>query len=161
MRRLIVVCLAALVASVATFAGTGSSQSAPLPLQFAVLGDNFGTIGNHSFCRGAINVRLSVPKGKKGVVRVTATSHGFTGDGPGWRRNPVCRMVLGTEFISARGYLVPKYSNVAFGPKPGTRVVQDVHTGSGPVAIETRTYAPNSGFRQIYSRGVSYYVLVP
>ena len=161
MRRLIVISLAALIATAATVVGTGNSQSAPLPLPFAVLGDNFGTIGNHSFCRGAINIRLSAPSGKKGVVRVTATSHGFTGDGPGWKRNPICKMVLGTEFISSRGYLVPKYTNASFGPKPGARLVQDVYTGSGPVMIETRTYAPNSNFKQIYSRGVSYYVLVP
>lgn len=63
MMRKLSTALMVLIVCVLTCLGAGESR-ADTPLQiFTVQGQNFGTLGDHDFCRGAMHVGISAPKG--------------------------------------------------------------------------------------------------
>lgn len=161
MKRLVVVALSAvgLMFSVA-FAGAGSASAAPLQI-LQTSSTTFGTFGDHSFCRGALSVRWQSVPNKRGVVRVTATSHGFGGDGATWKRNPKCRVLLLTQTTSIRGLYVQKWVPASFGPRRGIAKSWDVMTGSGFANIAVMPYSANGPvpLRQGYGAGAN--MIVP
>ena len=140
--------------------GTGQAAAAPLQ-QLNTNGNTFGTFGDHSYCRGAITYTVDAPPKKRGVVRVTATSHGFTGDGPTWKRNPKCRILFGANFTSVRGVAVESWKFASFGPRPGEKKTFDVVTGSGPVSFGVATYSATSAIRVGQGIGPGFLLLVP
>ncbi len=160
MKKLLIFVVALVLASFATVAGGGHATAAPIP-QLSTTGNNFGTFGDHSFCRGAVNIGLDAPAGKPGVVRVTARSHGFTGDGPGWRKNPRCRVLFATTYTSGRGLNIQKWVRAGFGPRHGESKTWDVHTGSGVVVFGVTAYSTNSPIASPQSYGAGFYLLVP
>ncbi|MGC4960864.1 enoyl-CoA hydratase [Gordonia sp. DT218] len=126
--------------SVLTFVGAGIGTAAPL--QSTTLGsDNFGTFGDHDYCHGVMNARLSPPKGKRGVVRVNLTSFGFTGSGAGWQRNPHCRVVMGTSHISSIAWNQEHFLPATFGSRKGEQVSRDIYTGSGLIQFGVVPYS--------------------
>lgn len=148
------------VAAAMCLAGVGTASAAPIP-QVSPTGYNFGTFGDHASCRGAINVTVDAPVKKRGVVRVTARSHGFTGEGSGWKRNPKCRVLFGNFYTSVRGYNLEKWVSATFGPRPGEKKVWEIATGSGPASLGFGGFSPNSPVRVPAGYGATIYMLVP
>lgn len=142
-------------------AGIGDSTAAPELQRISLNGDRFATVGIHSFCNGELRVNLTAAPRKPGFVRVRLTSHGFTGQGPSWKRNPVCKLLIGAVHTSAIGYAQWSFFNAEFGPKRGQKVVRDIRTGSGVVELQQSSYARNNPIRIRQSLGLSYYMLVP
>ncbi|GAA2060699.1 enoyl-CoA hydratase [Williamsia deligens] len=141
---------------------SGPAGAAPPPRdlpRFTVLGDNYGMFGDHDFCRGSVNVRLTSPK--RSVTRATITSNGFTGDGPGWAKNPRCRVLIGLNFTSASAYAKEILVPASFGRAPGEKVVRDVVTGSGLVLFGANAYSTNTPVRLPQAYGTNWYILVP
>ena len=99
MNKLMVFMVVLVLASIATVAGGGHATAAPIP-QLSTTGNNFGTFGDHSFCRGAVNIGLDAPAGKPGVVRVTARSHGFTGVSMAMRKSPLVARSRWTPLVA-------------------------------------------------------------
>ncbi|QMU22262.1 enoyl-CoA hydratase [Gordonia rubripertincta] len=159
MKKLLVA-LAGVIAAAMGLVGVGTASAAPVP-QVSPTGYNFGTFGDHASCRGAINVTVDAPAKKRGVVRVTARSHGFTGDGAGWKRNPKCRVLFGNFFTSVRGYNLEKWVSGTFGPRPGEKKVWEIATGSGPVSLGFGGFSPNTQVRVPAGYGATIYMLVP
>ena len=132
-------------------------KAQPLP-HFTGTGDQFGLVGDHDFCRGAVHVTLTSPR--RGVVKVTLTSRGFSGQGAGWSRNPHCS----TLFIFTNGAsLVPqeKFIPATFGREPGQSVSGELRTGSGLAQPVVRAYARNTPVRLPQSSGFVGWVVVP
>ncbi|WP_233752097.1 hypothetical protein, partial [Gordonia mangrovi] len=113
------------------------------------------------YCHGTLNARLTAPKGKRGVVRVTVTSFGFTGSGTGWKKNPRCTVVIGTSHISAIAFNEEHFFAATFGPRRGVSVSRDIVTGSGLVQFGVIPYTKNSPVRARQGYGVGFFVLVP
>jgi hypothetical protein len=156
MRKLLLALSAFGLAFSAAIAGVGTASAAPLQI-LQTSSTTFGTFGDHSFCRGALSVRWqSVPK-KPGVVRVTALSHGFTGDGPTWKRNPNCRVMLLSQTTSIRGLYVQKWVPASFGQRRGTTKSWEVTTGLGFANIAVMPYSANGpvAVRQGYGAGAN------
>lgn len=153
-----VVCLA--VVTAASLAGIGHATAAPIQY-LSTTGNNFGTFGNHSFCRGSLHIGLDAPAGKRGIVRVTATSHGFTGNGPSWKRNPHCKLLINNVYTGGRGLYRDKWVTAVFGPRAGEKKSWDVPTGSGLVVFTVNTHADAGAVRPMQSYGFGAYVLVP
>lgn len=156
MKKIVVTALSLVVVAVASLAGVGTASAAPLHI-LQTSSSTFGTFGDHSFCRGALSVRWqSVPK-KSGVVRVTASSHGFKGDGLTWKRNPNCRVLLLTQTTSIRGLYVQKWVPASFGPRRGTTKSWEVTTGLGFANIAVMPYSANGpvAVRQGYGAGAN------
>jgi hypothetical protein len=126
---------------------------------FTAIGANFGTFGDHDFCRGSLNVRLSSPK--RGVTRVTLTSFGFTGNGPGWAKNPRCRVLVGISNVAGFVTLNEAFVPATFGPKPGDKAIRDIATGSGPRQLVIGTYVPNTAIRTPQSYGTNVIFVAP
>lgn len=160
MKRLIVVAVSVAVIVVASLTGAGPASAAPIP-QVSTTGYNFGIFGDHSYCRGAVSATVDAPKGKRGVVRVTVRSHGFTGDGASWKRNPKCRVLFGNYYTSARGYNLEKWVTATFGPRAGEKKVWEINTGSGPASLGFGGFSPNSPVRVPSGYGSTIYMLVP
>ena len=120
MKRLLATIFVGLIVGALCMAGVGQASAAPIP-QVSTTGYNFGIFGDHSYCRGAVNATVDAPKGKRGVVRVTVRSHGFTGAGASWKRNPNCRVLFGNYYTSVRGYNLEKWVTATFGPRPGEK----------------------------------------
>lgn len=137
-------------------ANTSPASAAPLQ-QLNLYGNNLSAIGNHSHCRGAIHIGFSAPKGKRGHVRATFTSHGFTGDGSTWNRNPHCRVGLSINVWSG----APRFYNtsVTFGAKRGERIVHDIRTESGLAMVSIAPRAPGSNVS--LPTAVQIYTVVP
>ncbi|NDZ92970.1 enoyl-CoA hydratase [Streptomyces sp. SID6673] len=154
--RKIWVLLLALVVAALSLLGAGRVAAEPQLPRIAIYSDNFGTVGDHNNCRGALNVGVIAPKGKRGTIRVTVTSFGFTGDGTGWTRNPKCRFLLRLTQWSAK-YPVGKeeFYPVAFGPRRGERFVRELHPGSGIGSFNVATYAINQPVQVPQSYGGS------
>ena len=155
---------AAVAAAVVTggIATAAPAAAAPRekPIQsFALYGNNFGTFGDHDFCRGSVNFRFTSPK--RGVTRLTLTSNGFTGNGAGWKKNPSCRVLFIVTQTSATSLLRETYVRGAFGVKPGEKVSRDLRTGSGLASISVAPYAVNSPVRVPQGPGGAAYLLVP
>lgn len=160
-RRLAVVVIMVVAVLSGLIAGPGEGNAAPELQRISVSGNEFATVGNHSFCNGVLNVSLTAAPGKPGFVRVALTSRGFTGQGPSWKRNPVCKLLVGTVHTSAIGYAQWNFFKADFGPRRGQKVVHDLRTGSGVVEFLVSTYARNNPVRLRQSVGLSYYMLVP
>ncbi len=153
------VAAAAVTGGVVAAAPAGAAPpSKPLPV-FTLTGDNFGMFGDHDFCRGTVNVRLTTPK--RAVVRVTFTSNGFTGNGPGWVRNPRCRVLLAFTHTSALTLYKQTFVPASFGTKPGEKITRDIVTGSGLVSIGATAYATNTPVQVPLAYGAGFYAIVP
>lgn len=160
MKGLVVLSAALTLATVVSFVGSGNATAAPLQ-QWRTTGDTFETFGDHSFCRGAVTLNIDAPPKKRGVVRVTATSRGFTGNGPTWNRTPRCRILFLTAYTSIRGLSLEKWTTGSFGRKAGEKKVWEVPTGSGVASIYVSTYSANSPVRLHQGLGAGGYYLVP
>ncbi|MDL9936486.1 enoyl-CoA hydratase [Gordonia sp. ABSL1-1] len=162
-KRAILVVISGVLLGAGLTAGAGAGDAAPqqLPRWSNLFTDDFGTFGDHAGCHGALRVGLTGVPHKRGVVRATFTSLGFTGNGAGWRRDPNCRMRVGVAFTGSGGYAVYKLFPASFGRKPGQRVVHDVRTGSGLVVLSAATYQLKSRLPVPQSYGINYYVIVP
>nr|WP_084817381.1 enoyl-CoA hydratase [Gordonia sp. HS-NH1] len=161
MKKAIVSMFVVVVATLSVLVGVGQASAAPLQ-NFSTNGTTFGTFGDHSFCRGAITYRVDAVAKKRGVVKVTATSHGFAGQGPSWNRNPNCRFLFRSATTSVRGIDLEKWTVGSFGPRPGQKKTWHVVTGSGPAWMGITTYAVNSAVRILQSpAGPSFFMTVP
>ncbi|SDU67837.1 enoyl-CoA hydratase [Gordonia westfalica] len=161
MKKLVVTLLGVAIAVTAGFAGAGEVSAAPLP-QINTNGDTVGTFGDHSFCRGAVAFRIAAADKKPGVVRITAISRGFLGEGPTWKQNPKCTFRIRSAYTSGRGLDLEKWTRVSFGPRPGEKKTWDVVTGSGPATIGLTTYAINTPVRVLQTpKGSTFFMLVP
>lgn len=141
--------------------GAGNATSQPQLSKFSTTGDNFGTFGDHDYCHGVINARLSAPKGKRGVVRVNLTSFGFTGSGAGWQRNPHCRVVIGTSHISSIAWAQEHFFPATFGSRKGEQVSRDIYTGSGLIQFGVVPYSKDLPVRVRQGYGIGFFVVVP
>ncbi|WP_164473815.1 DUF1990 family protein [Gordonia insulae] len=141
--------------------GAGRVAAEPQLPRVIQYSENIGTVGDHDFCRGSLNLGTVAPKGKRGVVRLTVTSFGFTGNGPGWKRDPNCRFRLNYAVISAavgyRWISVP----VSFRARPGQKFVREVYTGSGLVDLTVGTAPLHDGKGAPQSFASSIYTIVP
>ena len=62
-RRSLAVLTLSICVMVAALVGTGPANAAPRELpRLAITGDNFGTYGDHDYCRGALGTSLTSPK---------------------------------------------------------------------------------------------------
>ncbi|MFW0783710.1 enoyl-CoA hydratase [Gordonia sp. CPCC 206044] len=155
------VMLVALVVAGLTMAGVGAAAAEPQLPRVVQYSENIGTFGDHDFCHGTFNVGMVAPKGKRGVIRLTLTSFGFTGNGAGWKRNPRCRVLMDINYASpsvgAREIFVP----ATFGPRRGDKVVRDIYTGSGPAVLSVWPYAAHNPLRVSQGYGSTFYTVVP
>ncbi len=146
----------AVAASAALGIGLGGGAADAAPLQQATTtGYDFGTFGDHDYCHGAVRAKLTSPR--RGVVNVKLTSHGFTGNGRGWAKNPKC----GVLFIVTTGYIHESYINASFGSKPGESVSRDIATGSGVNIINISPYAKNTPVRVPMGAEFAAWLVVP
>lgn len=153
------VAAAAVTGGVVTAAPAGAAPPPrPLPV-FSLTGQTVGTFGDHDFCRGSMNVAISSPK--RGVARVTLTSNGFTGNGPGWTRNPKCGLLIGVLETNGLFQIGEKFYPAAFGPRPGEKLSKDIATGSGLRGFSVASYARNTPVRLPQSYGTTVYFIVP
>ena len=153
-----------LAASVAALIGAsavdaGSAHAAPQLARWAVTGNDFGTLGDHASCRGAVNVEMTSPP--QGVVRLTLTSHGFTGSGESWKKDPHCRVVIISTHSSSRTFSKETVIPASFGPRAGQKVSRDVVTGPGLAEFSVVPYAPRTAIRTPLGYGYGAWVLVP
>lgn len=120
--------LAVLAADAGLGAGTASARPAEAP-RLAIAGDDIWTVGNHDNCRGPIRVSAKTDPRQPGKLFVTYRPGRFTGDGPGWARNPVC-----TTRVFANWTIPARYhwsAPVSAGPRGGKPVTQVLRTGAG------------------------------
>ena len=122
MKRSLCLAVALIVASAGLIVGAGQSDAAPQLPRIGITGDTMGTFGDHSYCRGVLHVGLTAAPSKRGVVRVTLTSSGFIGNGPSWKRKPVCKLLIGTVHTSVEAYAKWNFFNADFGPRRGQNV---------------------------------------
>lgn len=161
MKKPVVAICVAVVAMFSVLFGGGNASATPMQ-NFSTNGTTFGTFGDHSFCRGAITYKVDGVAKKRGVVRVTATSHGFSGQGPSWFRNPNCRVLFRSAFTSSRGLDLEKWTIGSFGSRPGQKKVWEVVTGSGLATVGITTYAVNSAVRVPQApAGPAFFMAVP
>lgn len=153
------VTVAAVTGGVVAAAPAGAAPPPKDLPYFTVLGANFGTFGDHDFCRGSLNVRLSSPK--RAVTRVTITSFGFTGNGSGWTKNPRCRVLIGAINTNLFFTLSETFFPATFGPRPGEKVVRDIVTGSGLRQLLVGTYVAKAPVRTPQSYGTNFTYVVP
>ncbi|AZG47040.1 hypothetical protein D7316_03647 [Gordonia insulae] len=145
-----------------TWLGAGTASAEPqLPRLTTAFTDNVGTLGDHDSCRGAFNVGMVTPKGKRGIVRFTLTSFGFTGDGAGWRRDPRCRFLVNISSTSGKAYARQTFFKVSFGSRKGEKVVRDIHTGSGLALLTIATFASITKARVPQGYGNTMYTVIP
>ncbi|MYR07534.1 enoyl-CoA hydratase [Gordonia sp. SID5947] len=150
--------LVAVAMSAMTWWGAGNVTAEPQLPRVTQYSENVGTFGDHDFCHGAFNIGMVAPKGKRGVVRITLTSFGFTGNGSGWARDPKCRFFALVN--TTAGFGKNEYFPVAFGRRPGERVTIESHPGSGPKAVTVSTSSSDRR-SDIQSFGATMYTIVP
>lgn len=153
---------ALLVAGVCVLAPVtaGVSKAAPQQLpRLTTTGNDFGTFGDRNYCRGSVNVGITSPR--RGVLRLTLTSHGFTGSGPRWSRERSCGVLFIATHTSAIAWAKETVIPATFRSRPGQRVVRDIATGSGLVSFAVNPYARNSPVRAPQGYGFGAYVVVP
>jgi len=124
-----------------------------------VYGNVLNTFGDHDYCRGGIALRYTSPK--RGVVRLTMTSNGFTGNGAGWRKNPRCGVLIGVNNSNGLFTVSEKFFPATFGAKRGEKLVKDIVTGSGFREIGVASYARNTPVRVVQSFGVGLFGIIP
>ncbi|WP_168704886.1 enoyl-CoA hydratase [Gordonia paraffinivorans] len=159
MKKFLAVAATVCAAIMLSAGGVGVSSAASIP-QVSTTGNDFGMFGDHSFCRGSVRVTLDAPEKTRGIVRVTVRSHGFTGEGASWKRNPKCRIKFASIYTRARAYYAYKWNTVSFGPRRGETKTRDVHTGSGLVGFTVSAYSANSPVAVPQSYGYGGYLLV-
>ena len=159
--RKICALVVAVVVGALSLLGAGSAVAEPQLPRIVQYSENIGTFGDHDYCRGAFNVGLVAPKGSRGVVRVTLRSLGFSGTGPGWRRDPNCRFLADLEFTNGRAFMKQKYVPVSFGSRPGQTVVRHLRTGPGAVQIRVSPLAINNPAHPVQGYGAAFYTVVP
>lgn len=104
-------------------------MAAPYPApRISQYSEDIWAVGGNSGCRGAIHVGISVDRTKPGKAFITYTPRPFVGDGPEWRRNPVCKIsvtpVVDFRVNGARQVIVGE-------PRGGKQVRQTLRPGSG------------------------------
>lgn len=154
--------MAAAVASAAAVALLGAGQASAAPPQLTRItttGNDFGLFGDRAYCHGTVNVGLT--SGKRGVVRLTLTSHGFTGSGPAWARDRRCGVLFVATYTSATGFMKETFIPATMQARPGQRVVRDIRTGSGLVEFSVVPYAKRGPVRALQGYGYGAYVIVP
>ena len=127
----------------------------------AIYSPIIATVGDHDHCRGSFDVGLSSKSRKPGVVKVTLTSRGFTGNGRGWTRNPQCRFLIGITALGSRAFYRDYWIPAAFGPRPGQKIVREVMTGSGLSTVAVQTYVSKTTVRTPQSLKTAFYLIVP
>ncbi len=160
-RRLVAGVAVAASAALGIGIGGGGANAAPAPRplpHYTSTGDNFGFFGDHDYCRGSVHVTLTSPK--RGVLKATLTSFGFTGNGAGWARNPRCSSLI---MLSNGASLIPqeKFLRATFGRKPGETQSLELRTGSGAVQVMIGAYALNTPVRVLQGYGFGGWVIVP
>lgn len=161
MKRLFTALVGTALTVMTVAAGAGEAAAAPLQ-QLNTTSTSINTLGDHSFCRGTITYKVESVTKKRGVVRVTATSHGFVGDGVTWKKNPRCRVLFRSGYNSVKGIYLEKWTTGSFGPRRGEKKTWDVMTGSGPASLALATYSSNSPIRVPTTvSGTTFLVLVP
>ncbi|MCP2176193.1 enoyl-CoA hydratase [Williamsia maris] len=158
------VAAAAVTAAVVTGGIATAAPAAAAPREkpipgIALYGNNFGTFGDHDFCRGTVNYRFTSPK--RGIARLTLTSNGFTGNGSGWKKNPTCRVLFIATQISPASLYRETFIPAAFGSKPGQKITRDLRTGSGLAEVGVASYASNSPVRVLQGALAVSYLTVP
>lgn len=137
----------------------GPSVPVPAVYQYS---QYFFTLGDHANCRGNVRYSVSAPKGKRGIARITFRSYGFTGDGPAWKKNPRCGLLVSTTKYNASSILDTTYYPIYFGTKPEV-VSRDLRIGSGPAILATSTVLLGSPVRVLTSPlgGSTAYTTIP
>lgn len=111
------------------------AQAKPAPAQMVWTGYTGNTawvLGKNGNCRGPIRIDIQTDPHKRGAVFVTYRPGRFVGDGPGWKRNPQCRITLGAQQSfadNARGKT--HRVQITAGPNGGKAVKQTLRPGSG------------------------------
>lgn len=139
--------------------GAGPASAAPQLARITTTGNDFGAFGDRAYCHGALNVGLASPR--RGVVRLTLTSHGFTGTGRDWARDPHCGVLFGVTYTSATAFMKETLVPATLGARPGQRIVRDIPTGSGVVEFSVVPYAKKAPLRGLQGYGFGAYVIVP
>lgn len=147
---LLVTVLAGLLSLFVGGAGVASARPAEAP-RLAIAGDDIWTLGNHDNCRGPIRVSVKTDPRQPGRVFATYHPGRFTGDGPGWARNPVCKVRVQANWTFPAMLFASK--PVIAGPRGGAPVTQVLRTGPGLFGMGFATPYPH--------KPVSYYLLVP
>lgn len=137
---LVVVCVS-LAGLVMSGAGSADAKRGPARTLWVVnAGDTVWASGGNSNCRGPIKVTLETDPAKRGLVYATYRPGRFVGDGPGWRKRPVCRIdmvavVSIADAITGRASAKPVFA----GPDGGPAVRQTLRPGSGFQTMTFRT----------------------
>lgn len=145
--------VAAAVLATAGMIGAGGTASAEGIPRLDVLGQNMYTFGDHASCNGTINVGLEFDRAKPGKTFMVLTSSGFSGSGPEWTNNPVCKFTVSAGWFNG-GFTQSSTTPVAFGSGPSAPVVVELPTTSGPNLMVFAT-APQIG------NPLSTYVWIP
>ncbi|MGV9709872.1 enoyl-CoA hydratase [Gordonia sp. NPDC003424] len=161
MRSIGAVLVAVTVGALSWLGAGGAAADTPIRGYYQY-SDLSSMVGDHDNCRGTVRVRMSTPTGKRGVVRVTFTSFGFTGNQPGWHRNPKCTVRMAIVNQGPGLSRVERYYPMSFGPRPGQRYVRDIVTGSGPAIIGVAPLAINSPvLKTPVGSGPAFYAVIP
>ena len=112
----------------------GSGMSAARPYEaprITQYSQDIFAAGSNSGCRGAIHTGLKVDPQQRGRVFVTLTPRAFVGDGPGWRKNPTCKIYVQTAIDNPFNQNRHWNRTVTAGPRGGKSVKYTLRTGSG------------------------------
>ena len=127
-RRTVVTTLVTIFALLAIL-GSGVANAKPSPApRLALYSEDIFAAGGNSGCRGTIHAAIEVDRAKPGRAFVTLRPRPFAGNGPAWRKNPVCKI---------RIYSVVDFFHygwgriVTAGPRGGAPVRVTIPTGSG------------------------------
>lgn len=159
MRKCVAILLTGVISAL-TWVGAGTAAAEPQLPSWSLIGNNYGTFGDNHFCHGALGVGLTAPKGKRGVLRITFTSYGFTGTNPGWKKDPKCRMFVTARITSGNQLLFDHNFPAEFGSRPGQKVTRDIVTGSGLIIVMPWTYSRRAPGVPL-SYGSSIFAIVP
>ncbi|ROZ98946.1 hypothetical protein EEB19_13660 [Gordonia sp. OPL2] len=127
-------------------------MAAPYPApRISQYSEDIWAVGGNSGCRGAIHVGIAVDRTKPGKAFVTYTPRPFVGDGPAWRRKPVCNLQVTARMDIVRGEGWSR--NITAGPRGGRAAHLTLTPGSGPHMLEFFTEGVQWGTRN--------FVLIP
>lgn len=133
-RRLIVLVCAA-VAAVVSLVGAGTASAKPYEApRISQYSQDVWAVGGNSGCRGPIHVGIKVDRQQRGKAFITLTPRGFVGDGPGWKRNAICKVTIRSAVDFDTLYRGPA-ATVTAGPNGGKPVHTTMYPGSGLHAL--------------------------
>lgn len=89
------------------------------------------------------------------------TSHGFTGTGVAWARDPHCGVLFAATYTSAAAFLKETLIPATLGAHAGQRITRDIPTGSGVVEFSVVPYAKKAPLRGLQGYGYGAYAVVP